>query len=370
MTAGQSMSSDPKAGTVRAQERAPRPGARAVGEPAQPIELAGARVGVVIPAYRVAGQIETVIRGIPAWVSAIIVVDDKSPDDTAERVTRLSDPRVTLIRHAENRGVGGAMQSGFAEAIRLGLDVAVKMDGDDQMDPSYLPALVQPLVDGRADMVKCNRYFSRASVQSMPVVRLIGNAGLGFLVRLASGYWNIFDPANGFVAVRTQVLERFDLAKLPNRYYFESGFLIELGIQRAVVMDVPMTARYGDEHSSLSPVRVLFEFPPRLVIGFLRRIFWRYFVHDFSALSVFVLLGVPLLIFGLAFGIWEYFTLLPTGQNASPGVVMLAAMPIILGVQMLLQAVVLDVGNIPRRPLCSPLRPGAIGPAGIAASLR
>jgi glycosyltransferase involved in cell wall biosynthesis len=340
------------------------PGARAPEVSLQPLQLGGARVGVVIPAFRVAGQIERVIRGIPGWVAAIIVVDDKSPDDTAERVTRLADPRVTLIRHDVNRGVGGAMQSGFAEALRQGLDVVVKMDGDDQMDPSYLPALVQPLVDGRADMVKCNRYWSRASLQEMPIVRLIGNAGLGFLVKMASGYWSIFDPANGYIAVRTQVLERLTLDRLPKRFFFESGFLIELGIQRAVVMDVPMTARYGDEHSSLSPVRILFEFPPRLLIGCLRRLFWRYFVHDFSAVSVFVLLGLPLLLFGLTFGIYEYVTLLQTHSNASAGVVMLAAMPIILGVQMLLQAVVLDIGGVPRQPLSPPIR--AIGSASMS----
>ena len=310
----------------------------------------------MIPAYRVAAQIETVIRGVPTFVHAIIVVDDESPDDTAERVKRLGDARVTLIRHAHNQGVGGAMQSGFAEALHQGLDVVVKMDGDDQMDPGYLPALVQPLVDGRADMVKCNRYWSRASLREMPLVRMVGNAGLGFLVRMASGYWNVFDPANGYVAVRTQALERMDISRLPKRFFFESGFLIELGILRAVVMDVPMTARYGDEHSSLQPARILFEFPPRLLRGFLRRLFWRYFVHDFSAVSVFVLLGVPLLLFGLVFGIYQYVTLLPTHSDASAGVVMLAAMPIILGVQMLLQAVVLDIAGVPRQPLCPPIR--------------
>lgn len=352
------MSSDAeRTGSARTSDRGPRPvapGLRAVPAPA--LDLCGARVGVVIPAYRVAAQIESVVRGIPPWVHAILVVDDKSPDDTAERVTRLADPRVTLIRHDANQGVGGAMHSGFAEALRQGLDVVVKMDGDGQMDPSYLPALVQPLVDGRADMVKCNRYWSRASLQEMPVVRLIGNAGLGFLVKMASGYWNVFDPANGFIAVRGPLLERIDLARLPRRFFFESGFLIELGIQRAVVLDVPMTARYGDEHSSLKPMRILFEFPPRLLAGFFRRLFWRYFVHDFSAVSVFVLIGLPLLLAGLVYGTVQYVTLARANEYASAGVVMLAAMPIILGAQMLLQAIVLDVGGVPRQPLCPPIR--------------
>lgn len=315
----------------------------------------GARVGVVIPAYRVADQIERVIRGIPAWVCSIVVVEDKSPDDTAERVTRLADPRVTLIRHAANRGVGGAMKSGFAEALRQELDVIVKMDGDDQMDPAYLPKLVQPLLAGSADVVKANRYSSLSSLRGMPIVRVLGNGGLAFLVKSASGYWNVFDPANGYVAVRGPALARVDIDELPERYFFESGFLIELGIQRAVVADVAIPARYADEHSSLSPLRVLFEFPPRLVWGLARRVFWRYFVHDFTAISVCLLLGVPLFLGGVAFGAWQWAIRLGTGDYASAGVVMLAAMPILLGAQLLLQAITLDVQNVPRDPISPPL---------------
>lgn len=320
----------------------------------------GARVGVVIPAYKVAPQIERVIRGLPAWIDAIVVVEDKSPDDTAERVQRLGDARVTLIRHERNRGVGGAMKSGFAEALRQRLDVVVKMDGDDQMDPAWLPELVQPLVDGRADMAKANRYSSLASLRGMPLVRVVGNGGLAFLVKLASGYWNVFDPANGYFAARGETLARLDLDDLPDRYYFESGFLIELGIQRAVVHDVAIPARYADEHSSLSPLRVLLEFPPRLVWGLVRRVFWRYFVHDFTALSVYLLLGIPMVVWGVVFGATAWYRLHGTTEYASPGVVMLAAMPIILGVQLLLQAIALDVQNVPRTPISQPLsRPRA-----------
>src|SRR5262245_3736174 len=252
-------------------------------------DLGTVQVGVVIPAYRVAQQIEAVIRGIPSWIRTIVVVEDASPDDTATRVEKLGDPRVTLIRHPKNQGVGGAMATGFAEAVRRGLDIVVKMDGDGQMDPSHLPAILAPLLENKADMVKCNRYSSLAHVKQMPTVRLIGNAGLTFLVKSASGYWNTFDPANGYVAVRAAVLERLDLGRLPRRYYFESGFLVELGILRAAVLDVPMTARYGDETSSLSVPKTLLEFPPRLLAGLVRRLFWRYFVHDFSAVSVFLL---------------------------------------------------------------------------------
>ncbi|MCK6446495.1 MAG: glycosyltransferase family 2 protein [Planctomycetes bacterium] len=321
--------------------------------------LEGAKVGVVVPAFRVAPQIESVIRGIPSWVQTIIVVEDKSPDDTAARVEKLADPRVVLIRHAENQGVGGAMRSGFQEALRRKLDIVVKMDGDDQMDPAHLAAFVEPLLDGDADVTKGNRYHSPNSLAAMPKVRVIGNAGLTFMVKAASGYWANFDPANGYVALRREVLERLQIDKLPSRYFFESGLLIELGIVRAVVRDVPIDARYGDEHSSLSITKTLFGFPPRLFAGLLKRIFWRYFVYDFSAVSIFVLLGLPLFLFGSVFGAWLWYSYATKQQFASAGMVMFAAMPIILGFQMLLQAIVLDVTGVPRFPLCEPLRESA-----------
>lgn len=319
------------------------------------IELGGVRVGVIIPAYRVADHIERVIRGIPPWVQAIIVVEDKSPDDTAERVVRLADPRVTLVRHTQNQGVGGAVATGFAEALRARLDIVVKMDGDDQMDPAQMHRIIGPLMAGEADMTKGNRYSSLGSIKAMPLIRIVGNAGLTFLVKLASGYWNLFDPANGYLALRASALERLSLEQLPRRYFFESGLLIELGIQRAVVKDVTIPARYGDERSSLSVTRTLLGFPPRLMWGFLRRIFWRYFVHDFTVVSIFLALGLPMLLFGAAFGIGLWSTYHDTNEYTPPGLVMLAAMPIILGVQLLLQAIVLDIQNVPRTPLSPPL---------------
>lgn len=317
----------------------------------------GVRVGVVIPCYRVARQIERVIGGIPAWVDAIIAVEDKSPDDTLAVLRSIRDARLSIVEHAENGGVGSAMTSGFAEAQRRGLDVVVKMDGDDQMDPRYLADLVAPLVEGRADMSKGNRYAHIDALRAMPALRILGNAGLTFLVKAASGYWGIFDPANGYFAVRTEVLAHFR-RRLPRRYFFESGFLIELGIARAVVLDVPIPARYGDEHSSLSIPGTLLGFPPRLVHGLLRRVVWRYFVHDFSAASVFLLLGLPALTLGIALGISLWWQGLQVDEYAHVGPVMLAAMPILLGFQLVLQAIVLDVANVPRTPISSPLGPG------------
>ena len=324
-------------------------------------EFAQLRIAVVIPAYRVANQIARVVRGLPAWVGSVIVVVDASPDDTAARVKALiaeGESRVTLIEHERNRGVGGAMVTGFREALRQGAELVVKMDGDDQMDPRYLPDMLAPLIEGRADVTKGNRYSSFASLRQMPVVRLMGNAALTFLVKVATGYWTMFDPANGYVAMRRTVLELLDLDRLPPRYFFECGFLIELGMRRAVVQDVAIDAKYADEHSSLSVPRTALGFPPRLLAGFVRRIFWRYFVHDFSAVSVFLAFGLPAFAFGLYYGVDLYIDLNYRDLGyATAGQVMIAALPIAMGFQLLLQAVVLDIGGVPRTPLSPRMQP-------------
>ncbi len=315
-------------------------------------------IGVVIPAYQVSRHIQNVVRGLPSYVSKIVVVIDASPDDTYEKLVALADPRVEILRHEINQGVGGAMQTGFRHALGLNLDVIVKMDGDDQMDPSELPRLIQPLLDGACDFAKGNRYEHVAALKSMPAVRIFGNAGLTFLVKLASGYWNLFDPANGYVAMRADLLRRVDLEKLHKRYFFESGFLIQLGIMRAVVKDIAIPARYGDEKSSLSVTRTLFGFPPKLLFGFLRRMFWRHFVYDFTAVSLYLLLGLPVLLWGAIYGTIVWLEVQETHVDATAGQVMIAAMPIILGVQFLTQSFAFDIQNVPRQPLCGgPIEP-------------
>lgn len=315
------------------------------------------KIGVVIPAFGVANQIASVIEGIPRFVQSIIVVEDASPDDTGDRVEAVKDERVKLLRHESNQGVGGAMQTGFREALRQGLDIVVKVDGDGQMDPNGMVKLVEPLIRGDADMAKGNRFHDIRALRRMPVVRILGNVGLTFLVKLASGYWQLFDPTNGYFAIRTEVLRLMKLEALPRRYFFESGFLIRLGIIGAVVKDVPISSRYGDEDSSLSVVRTLFEFPPRLCWGLLQRLFWRYIIYDFSPVSVFLFAAFPLLFGGIWYGTHVWLRSQATGVPATAGTVMLSAMPIIIGFQLVLQAIVVDVGSAPTTPLSSPEAP-------------
>ncbi|MFZ5818345.1 MAG: glycosyltransferase family 2 protein [Chloroflexota bacterium] len=321
------------------------------------LDLRKFSIAAVIPAYHVADQIESVLRGLPDDLRHIIVVDDASPDDTSALVTALSngDRRIVLARHAHNQGVGGAMVSGFRRALELGAQVIVKVDGDGQMDPAYIPALVRPLVEGRADYAKGNRFRDLEALRHMPLVRRAGNLGLSFLTKAATGYWNCFDPTNGFFAVRAEILAELPLERLDRRYFFETSMLANLYLLDAFVLDVPIPARYRGERSSLSVWRVLGEFPFKLTATFLRRILLKYYLYDFSMMSVYLLTGLPLLLFGLVFGSLKWIQYAQLGVAAPTGTVILPTLALILGIQILLSAIEIDMNAAPKSPRCQPL---------------
>ena len=305
-------------------------------------------IAVVIPMYQAEETIAQVVAGIPKWVKTIVVVDDCCKDASSAVVRSLADPRLHLLRHEENQGVGAATLTGYEHACSLGAEILVKMDADGQMNPDSLLSLVAPVVCGEADYAKGNRFLHTRELAEMPPVRKLGNFGLSFLTKAASGYWNIFDPTNGFTALASSVFELLRKQAIASRFFFESSMLIELGAVRAVVRDVYLPARYGSEGSHLSPLSSLTKFPGRLLIAFLRR-FWRqYFLRDFGVCSLFLLAGTLLILFGGIFGGYHWWLSAATGITASTGTVMLAVLPIILGTQLILQTIVLDVGNVPK----------------------
>lgn len=304
-------------------------------------------VAIIIPCYRVERHIADVITSIPAHYKLIVCVDDGSPDNTGEAIRSLGDKRVRLIAHDKNRGVGAATKTGYSEALRLGAEVCVKMDGDGQMSAEDLDGLVAPLLEGAADYAKGNRLVNLRALRQMPRRRLFGNALLSFASKMASGYWNMLDVTNGFTAIRADVLRSLDLTSAADRYFFETSMLIELNIRRAVIVDVEMPARYGDEESSLHIGRVARTFPGLLLRGLLRRFYWRYLIEDFGVVTICVLLGTPLLLFGVIFGAVHWIESIRTGVFASTGTVILATLPIILGFQLLLVSVLLDVLSSP-----------------------
>ena len=314
-------------------------------------------IAVVIPAYHTADKIEAVLNELPEYLRHIIVVDDASPDKTSELVEALAerDKRIVLVRHERNLGVGGAMQSGFKKALELDVQVIVKIDGDHQMDATYISELVTPLLEGKADYAKGNRFRDFESLRHMPLVRRVGNLGLSFLTKAATGYWNCFDPTNGFFAIRAEILAELPLERIDHRYFFETSMLANLYLLGALILDVPMPARYRGERSSLSIWRVLFEFPAKLFVTLLRRLLLRYFLFDFSMVSVYLLTGIPLILFGLIFGSVKWIQYLNLGVPAPTGTVILPTLALILGIQILLSAIEIDMNAAPRTPRSGPL---------------
>jgi dolichol-phosphate mannosyltransferase len=310
------------------------------------------RIAVIIPSYRVSKKILSVVSAIGPEVHGIFVVDDKCPDQSGKIVAQeCKDPRVKIIFQEKNEGVGGATLRGFAAAKKAGYQILVKLDGDGQMDPRFIPALIRPILEKKADYTKGNRFHSPRSLKGMPTSRLIGNAGLSFLAKITTGYWNLMDPTNGFLAMHANILSLLDMERVSKRYFFENDMLFRLGLIQAHVVDVPMKAVYADEKSNLSISHSLATFPFRFLIRIVKRIFYRYFLRDFSVGSVLLLAGIALLSTGSLYGLHHWLISIQTGQLASSGRVMIAALPVLLGFQMLTFALLFDVMMTPKEAL-------------------
>lgn len=310
------------------------------------------RISVAIPCYRVTQHILAVIAGIGPEVEKIYAVDDACPDGSGRFIEQHnSDQRVHVLYHAENLGVGGAVVTAYKAAIVDGMDIVVKIDGDGQMNPALLPHFVNPLLHGEADYTKGNRFFRPESINGMPPVRLFGNAVLSFMTKLSCGYWNIMDPTNGYTAARTCVLAELDLDKLEKRYFFETDMLFRLNTVRAVVKDIPMDSVYADEKSNLNVRNALPEFLRKHFSRLWRRYIYSYLVRDFNVGSIYSLTGLALLSFGVTFGLYGWVNAALHGIPATSGTVMIAALPLIIGIQCWIAFLHHDVSNVPTDPL-------------------
>jgi len=302
----------------------------------------GLKVAVVVPAHNEERLVGKVLTTMPDLVDHIIVVDDASIDRTAEAVRAVPDPRVELITHDVNQGVGGAILTGHQRVLELGLDVSVVMAGDAQMDPAFLPALLEPIATGEASYTKANRFFSPQSFSGMPRHRIFGNVLLSFLCKAASGYWGLFDPQNGYTAVRRSVLERLPFDRIARRYEFENDMLVQLSILRVPARDVPIPAVYGEEVSGMR----LWTVGPRIFgylwRGFWHRIWWKYVIQSFSPVALMLFAGLGMVFLGLAVGVFVVVNTLGP-PVASPGTVILCVGPLLTGVHLLVMAMFLDI---------------------------
>jgi glycosyltransferase involved in cell wall biosynthesis len=293
-----------------------------------------------------------VIAAIGPEVGRIYVVDDHCPDKSGELVrTRCNDPRVVVLEHHNNQGVGGAVITGYRAALADGAKVIVKLDGDGQMDAHLIPRFVAPILEGEADYTKGNRFFNLERIRAMPRMRLFGNAVLSLLTKLSSGYWDLFDPTNGYTAIHADACRYLPFDKISKRYFFESDMLFRLNTLCAVVVDVPMDAVYADEVSNLRISRIATEFLYKHTANFCKRLFYNYYLRNMSLASIQLPLGLVMMAFGIVYGVTHWIESAQADRATPAGTVMVAALPLIMGMQLVLAFLAHDIASVPRRPL-------------------
>ena len=296
-----------------------------------------------------------VIERIGPEVHSIYAIDDDCPEQTGLFLKEvIKDPRLSIIFHENNQGVGGAVITGYKRALDDGMDIIVKIDGDGQMHPELIPQMISPILRGRADYVKGNRFDSLESLAAMPKLRIVGNAALSILTKFSTGYWSVTDPTNGFTAIHKTALQSLNLAKIRKSYFFESDILFRLNLANCVVHDVPMEAVYGEEKSNMRLSRILIEFPMRHFVNFSKRIFYRYYLREWSVGTFELPIGITLLGFGIVFGLNSYFSASQAGIATSAGQATTSALAIILGMQLLLSFLSFDVNAEPQVPRQAP----------------
>jgi len=322
-------------------------------------ERTGSRIAVVIPCFQVAQTIRSVLSEIGDEVAKIYCVDDGSTDDTASLINDFArrDPRVCLVRRKTNGGVGAATMDGYRAALADGATIIVKLDGDGQMPGSMIPGLIGPLLDGDADYVKGNRFYTLELVRRMPRLRLWGNAGLSFLTKLSTGYWQLFDPNNGFTAIHANVASALPLAKIHSRYFFEADMLFRLNTLRARVVEMPMPAQYENEQSHLNVLHAFLTFPLLHARNVGKRILYNYFLRNFSIASLNLIVGAVLIVAGATFGAVKWIQSYRQGIPATAGTVMLSGLPVLVGVQLVLSFLAYDMAMLPDRPVHPYLQP-------------
>jgi glycosyltransferase involved in cell wall biosynthesis len=301
------------------------------------------RVAVVVPAYDEADLVVETLRGIPELVDRIYVVDDASTDSTGERARELGDPRIEVIRHDRNSGVGAAIVTGYRRALEEDIDVTCVMAGDNQMDPDELEGLVGPVARGEVEYAKANRLFSGEAWKVIPRTRYLGNAVLSLLTKIASGYWHVADSQAGYTAISRDALRGLDLDRLYPRYGFPNDMLVHLNIRNARVRDVPSRPIYNVGEQSGIRLRSVV---PRISWLLFKAFWWRlgqkYVIRDFHPLVFFYVFGVVMTTAGFVLGVVEVVLRL-MGNQITPATIVLVAVLLIAGIQLTLFAMWFDM---------------------------
>lgn len=301
------------------------------------------KLAIVIPAYQCKSTIDKTIEGVIDKAHLLIIVNDASTDKTLESVRKWESNKVIVVSHQKNLGVGGAMKTGIQEALRRGAQIIVKMDGDNQMDPAYLDCLIKPLLEDRADCAKGTRWVYGISRKEIPKPRLFGNTLLSLLTRFASGYWNVTDPNNGYLTWTAKILNKIDWNQIHNGYFFESSMLVQLNLLNARIIDVPMKPIYQGEKSTIILWKIIPDFGFNLIIQGIKRWWYKYFLYDMNAISIFLLFGFILVSFGSVFGGYQWWWHATRNIVTPTGTVMISILPLLIGIILLIQALVLDI---------------------------
>jgi glycosyltransferase involved in cell wall biosynthesis len=305
--------------------------------------LEGKRVAVVVPAHNEEGLVAATLQGIPGYVDRVYVIDDASTDETAERARAVEDPRIEVIVHERNRGVGAAIVTGYKRALADRMDATAVMAGDNQMDPDELERLTTPVVRDELDYAKANRLFTGSAWKLIPRYRYLGNAMLSFLTKIASGYWHIADSQAGFTVVSLRTLQLLDLERIYTSYGFPNDMLVHLNVWNARVRDFPSRPIYGiGERSGIRLRRVVPRISWLLWKGFFWRLREKYVIRDFHPLVFFYFLGFLMTTIGLVLGIFETVLRLE-GHAITPATIVLVALLLISGSQFTLFAMWFDM---------------------------
>lgn len=311
----------------------------------------GKKITITIPAYNEEKLIGKVLEKIPPFIDNLIIVNDGSTDNTENAVLEWEkkDKRIIYIKNEKNLGVGGTITRGMNEAKKIKTDIALVMAGDDQCNPDYLKALIDPVVNNVCDYAKANRFYSREGLKGMPKHRVFGSIILTFMTRLASGYWTVFDTQNGYGAIGAKAFYELDYDKLSSAgYAYENELLLNLNILGMRVKDIPVPSIYGDEVSTIKLWKIIPLYMYFLTAGFFRRIYRKYILRGFHPIALFFLSGSFLFWWGVIFGILKWRDSSITGIPATTGTVMLAALPLLMGFEMILWGFVLDIQEEPK----------------------
>lgn len=308
------------------------------------------KIGISIPAYNEQDFIAPTLAGIPGFIDHIYVIDDGSQDQTVKVVTTFQkkDSRVKLIVNSTNQGNGYSVTRGLKKSLEDKCDVVCIMAGDNQCRQEYLSTLISSVVDGGYDYAKANRFIHKQELMQMPRFRFYGNLIMSLLSKFASGYYSIVDPLNSYSAIKATILSKMDFDAIPHRYDFENGWLLQLYLQKATIIDIPVPAKYAGEKSDIHLLSYIPRTSHTIWVSFWKRILDSYVINTLHPIALFLFSGLALLLFGLVFGLFVAVSSL--GENtSSTATVMLSVVPFILGIQLLLQAIVLDIQNEPRK---------------------